>query len=123
MSRFFIHILMLSALFVVQLHDFVPHNHHDAYELHIEDSVVIESEHHDSHLHNLKHDFSYLFVKKTNTKALIGFSKELSFYQNAFQDKNSITKFRQFSFETSLDITPIHLYRTLPLRGPPITNS
>lgn len=110
---------MLTALIGVQLHDFVPHDHHDSNEIHTEDSAVIESEHHDSHVHQMEHNFGCLFVKKTNTKALIGFSKDLLFYQNAFQDKSCISKFRQFSFESSLNITPIHLYRTLSLRAPP----
>lgn len=120
MYKLLINILMLIALFTVQLHDFVPHEHYDSHKAGFESSPVhLNCEETHSHVLHFEHDYSFLFTKKISEIDLKPFPKVFISLQNYFFDESYISKFRQFSFETSPDITPIHLYRTLPLRAPP----
>lgn len=124
MYKILINISMLIALFTVQLHDFVPHEHYDSHKASLESSpfhLNCEATH--SHVLHFEHDYSFLFTKKISAIDLKQFAKVFISLQNYSLDENSLSKFRQFSFETSPDITPIHLYRTLPLRAPPSLHS
>jgi hypothetical protein len=124
MYKLLINISMLIALFTVQLHDFVPHEHYDSHKTGFESPPVNHNcEETHSHVLHFEHDYSFLFTKKISDIDLKHFAKIFISLQNYYFDESSLSKFRLFSFETSPDITPIHLYRTLPLRAPPSLRS